>query len=514
MASTSIPIYPTRHGVAISEQRLLAAAVALLVLLRVGTAIWLPLSFDESYFWLWSKHLSVSYFDHPPLIALAIWLGTHIFGDTELGVRAVPLFLSVAGSAALWRAGAILLKDNLAGARACLLFNLTLMAASQFMGATPDALVMAASCFLLLSLAELQQTGDGRWWVAVAGSLGFALLSKYTAFFLVAATALWIVGTREGRAWLKSPWVYAAGALAAVSLVPVIVWNAAHNWISFEFQFARVTNGTPSIRYPLEFIGAQLALDSPVFLIAAATGLYRATRAWRSAANPLSVAGAIVWPAACYFAIHSIHDRVQGNWPSFIYPALALLAAWVLWPVEPGQAEIRRQISLRRTGIALAALILGASYIQTWTGVVPLGIQDPVGRMMAVDIGPAADEIGGIAAQEKAAAIVTTKYVVSGWLSFYLHPPMQIVQLNEEHRWLETPRASLALLRQPLVYVTQHPEHEIQVIRAHFAQVVLKATIARVRNGVPIDDFYVYALSGFHGSPTGRMVNSPPGRAP
>ncbi len=68
----------------------------------------LPLSFDEAYYWLWSKHLALSYYDHPPVIAYAIRAGTLLFGDTAFGVRIVPLLFSAGASWAVWRGGAIL----------------------------------------------------------------------------------------------------------------------------------------------------------------------------------------------------------------------------------------------------------------------------------------------------------------------------------------------------------------------------------------------------------------------
>ena len=43
------------------------------------------------------------------------------------------------------------------------------------------------------------------------------------------------------RRWLLSPWLYAGGAVAALVFLPVLAWNAAHDWISFRFQFGRVT---------------------------------------------------------------------------------------------------------------------------------------------------------------------------------------------------------------------------------------------------------------------------------
>ena len=45
----------------------------------------LPLSADEAYYWLWSRHLAAGYYDHPPAIAFVIRAGTLLFGDTPFG---------------------------------------------------------------------------------------------------------------------------------------------------------------------------------------------------------------------------------------------------------------------------------------------------------------------------------------------------------------------------------------------------------------------------------------------
>ena len=47
----------------------------------------IQLSRDEAYQWLWSKHLALSYYSKPPLIAYTQFLGTSLWGDTAFGVR-------------------------------------------------------------------------------------------------------------------------------------------------------------------------------------------------------------------------------------------------------------------------------------------------------------------------------------------------------------------------------------------------------------------------------------------
>ena len=155
------------------DTRGIALAVAALIALRFAVAAILPLSFDEAYYWLWSKHLALSYYDHPPVIAYAIRAGTLLFGDTAFGVRFVPLLFSAGASWVVWRGGAILFESEQAGALSTLFFNLTLMATVETMTATPDAPLMFAAALFLLALAKLRETDDGRWWLAVgAAGLG------------------------------------------------------------------------------------------------------------------------------------------------------------------------------------------------------------------------------------------------------------------------------------------------------------------------------------------------------
>ncbi len=63
-------------------------ALTTLCTLRLIAGAILPLSSDEAYYWLWSRHLAAGYYDHPPAIAFLIRAGTTLFGDTSLGVRA------------------------------------------------------------------------------------------------------------------------------------------------------------------------------------------------------------------------------------------------------------------------------------------------------------------------------------------------------------------------------------------------------------------------------------------
>src|SRR4051812_31030737 len=225
-----------------SEDRLVrgtALTIFALLALRLVAAAYTPLTFDEAYYWTWSKHLAGGYYDHPPMVAVLIRLGTLIAGDTELGVRLVSILLALPMSFAVYRCTELLFGGRRVAATAAILLNVTLMAAVGTMIVTPDAPLLVASSLVLFFLAKLLATGRGAWWLAVGAAVGLALLSKYTALFFGPAILVWLIAVPKLRRWLISPWPYLGGALAFAMFSPVILWNADHRWVSFLKQFGR-----------------------------------------------------------------------------------------------------------------------------------------------------------------------------------------------------------------------------------------------------------------------------------
>src|SRR6478735_12431071 len=100
-----------------------ALVIVALVALRLVAAAFTPITFDEAYYWMWSKHLAGGYYDHPPMVAYVIRLGTMIAGDTTLGVRLVSILLALPMSFAVYRSAAILFGGHRLACTATLLLN-------------------------------------------------------------------------------------------------------------------------------------------------------------------------------------------------------------------------------------------------------------------------------------------------------------------------------------------------------------------------------------------------------
>jgi 4-amino-4-deoxy-L-arabinose transferase-like glycosyltransferase len=314
-----------------TETMWLAALLGLTVL-RLVLAGTLPLAPDEAYYWLWSRHLQAGYFDHPPMVAIFIRIGTATFGATPFGIRLIAPLAAAAGSLLLWRAAEDFCPDRHAGLIAAGLFNATIIAGVGAILITPDTPLLLFWTATLAGIGRLLKTRDPRWWLAIGAAAGLALLSKYTAGLLFAGIGLWLLTTKAGRSALRTPWPWAGLALALLIFAPNIAWNHAHGWISYFKQGGRVTRADPArtLQFLAELIFGQIGLVTPICFGLLAAGIWRLGRA-RNA-----VAALLLWltllPVAIFLE-NTLAERVQANWPAIIYPAACIAASCLPNPV-------------------------------------------------------------------------------------------------------------------------------------------------------------------------------------
>jgi 4-amino-4-deoxy-L-arabinose transferase-like glycosyltransferase len=469
---------------------------------RLACAGLTPLSFDESLYWLWSKHIAGGYFDHPPLNPILIRLGTTVFGDTEFGVRWIGVLLALPTSWAVWRSGAILFNDSRVGATAALYFNLTLVMAAGSVIMTPDGALVAAAAFLLLYLVKLFETGRGEWWLAIGVAFGIGMLSKYTTIFFAVSILAWLLLVPALRKWFFTPWLWISGVIAVTLFLPTLVWNAQHNWASFLYQHNRLVVHEWSLRYLGEFVPTQIGMATPPIFVLGCMGLVRLLRGDGGSHGAGILINAMVWPIVIYFTWHTFHGRVEGNWPEPIYVAFVIAAAVAVerikWDGAWASTELWSQRLAVPVGLGMAAFI----YLQAVFGIIPVGSADPTARALGAGWKELAIKIDEVRMRLNAPIILTTNYRVTSWLAFYLpsHPPVE--QVNDRMRYVNAPKPDPELFRGTIMYVCQTDEcSEFPMIRLRFATVELAAILQRTRHGVPIKDYLVYKLSGPIGLP-------------
>ena len=483
-----------------NETRLVRGAVLTvlgLVVLRLAAAAFTPLTFDEAYYWMWSRHLAGGYYDHAPAVAWIIRAGTMIAGDTEFGVRVVSILLALPMSFAVFRASELLFGGTRIAATAAILLNVTMIVAAGTLIVTPDAPLMVASSFVLLALAKVAASGRGVWWLGVGFAVGLALLSKYTALLFGPAILIWLVTAPRMRRWLISPWLYLGGVVAFAVFAPVILWNADHGWVSFIKQLGRARFETFNARYLLEIIPTQFAFATPFVFVLGVMGLYALTKRDTGALTSRALIQSLVWTIVAYFAWHALHARVEANWFSPMYPAFAIAAAVA---ANRGQWPAREQRNVRfllRWAGPLGVLMFTALVVQANTGLLSGYRRDATVRSVGVGWREAAQAIEAIRIRNNAVCVLASDYGTTSWLAFYLPKGTCVAQRGERYRWTFMPEPVLPA--GPLLHVDEiKPDVEAK-LRAAFTSVRSVGRVERKRGPLVVETLDVLLLDGATG---------------
>jgi 4-amino-4-deoxy-L-arabinose transferase-like glycosyltransferase len=228
------------------------------------------LTVDEAHYWVYTKFLDFSYFDHPPFIAYIIKISTLIFGNTEFAVRfpAVVIFFF---SCWLFFICIRKLYDDKTAFIGVLLLNF--LPVFSFLGSVisiPDSPLAFFWLLEFLIFIKIIQEGNKNLWYLLGIVNGLALLSKYNGIFLVFSIFAFLVLSVENRFWLKRKEPYFTAIIAGVVFSPVIIWNCLNHWVSFGFQLKHgFGNVFPQFSLTLfgRSIGAQAGYLSPFLFL-------------------------------------------------------------------------------------------------------------------------------------------------------------------------------------------------------------------------------------------------------
>jgi 4-amino-4-deoxy-L-arabinose transferase-like glycosyltransferase len=331
---------------------------------------------DETYYWEWSRRLAGGYFDHPPGIAVAIRKGTFVFGDTPFGIRVVPVLLGLFAVLAV-----IAIANRIAGERAALRVSIILaclpLAGAGLVLATPDAPLLCFSALALLCVEravsdDATPRGALGWWSLAGLACGAAMSSKYTGVLLPATLVVALAIVPSLRRQFKTPGPYVAVLLASIVMIPVLHWNAQHDWASFRFQLAHglgPVRGT-GIKREGDLLGGQLGLVTPILFVMLAIAVAGAMSKANDAKKRMF---AIIATLTFLFFVYSAWRRpAEANWPAPAYiPALVLLAAY-----EGG----RRWGRWLTAGYVLGALVVVLAYVLAVRPVLIPARKDPAAR--------------------------------------------------------------------------------------------------------------------------------------
>jgi len=349
---------------------------AALFAFRLLTIHTIQLAPDEAYYWYWGLHPSLSYADHPPMVAWIMALFTALGGDTELFVRLGGFLLSAAALLFLWDTARTLFPAvrELAG-DVLLALNATLLFPAGSIVQTPDTPMLFFWAAAVWCGSRVVAGGSARWWYGWGAALGLGLLSKYTMILLVPCTFGFLLLCPSLRPWLlrKEPWI--ALALALVLFTPVLYWNWQHDWLSFTYQLRQGFTPKPKA-VPLkllEFLGGQAGVVTPILFLAFAGYSVTALRQCMERERPDSLYLLMLsWPVLLFFGISTAMGKVaEANWPAPAYISGVILAGAVFRDVHARRPFHRRLLA---AGLALglaAGLVIQAHLIRPFLPIPP-----------------------------------------------------------------------------------------------------------------------------------------------
>jgi hypothetical protein len=295
-------------------------------LLGLIQSIFTELQDDEAYYWAFSKYLDWGYFDHPPMIALLIKIGTTLLSG-EIAVRIVPLLLSTA---------TLFITENLTERKAPFLFyaialSLAVLQISGFV-AVPDVPLMFFTAVFFFVYKKYLQKPSWANALLIGGVASCLLYSKYHGVLVLFFVLL------SNIKLLRDVKIYVAGLIALLLFIPHLYWQYQHNWISFRYHLFESNVNKYRFSYTTDYILGQLLLAGPIagFILWPATFIYHTKNNFEKALKFTAV-GFVV-----FFLLSTLKGKVEPNWTSpAIIPVMVLAhqyllekAGWRRWLIK------------------------------------------------------------------------------------------------------------------------------------------------------------------------------------
>lgn len=482
-----------------------ALVVAFTLFNAVYVAWWCPhdLAPDEAHYWDWSRHLDWGYYSKGPLIAWLIRLGCELFGNTLFGVRSVAVACGGLLLLGLWR----LAKNSTGSDR----IAVGVLVAAMIHPAMSAAGVIATidgpflACWVWATVAAQR-----RRWLAAGLLVAVGTLAKPTMLLFPACVSLLLILRPEWRSWRTILFF----PMSLLGLIPLVVWNASHEWVSVRHLFGHADNGgDPAPWYsPLAFVGGQMLLLFGVWFVLWVLAAWR-FRPWRTDAD-----AALLWcvsaPVFGVFLLASVKTAGELNWPVAAYLSGAVLVAKLVSSQSDKWSTLRWRVGLT----CVIAVGLVASVLVRWPGLVrpilaeflptptadaapPVRRVDPTCRLAGWrTLAKVVDEVRTEVGDDS--IIATMAWTVPGELAFYCdgHPTVYTFapavgdRFSQYDLWRPNPVVNAqAFHGRTFVYVgTQLPD-------GVFDRIEPVRQVTHTEGGVPVASWTVWVGRGYRG---------------
>jgi hypothetical protein len=334
----------------------------------------LDLASDEAHYWDWSRHLDWSYYSKGPLVAWLIRLSCSLTGGwsevlTGNLALAVRLPAVICGSFLLVSLYVLAVhvygRDQTGLAAVGIALTLPIIAVGASVMTIDAPYTCCWGWALVLTYRAIFR--GSRWgWPTAGVVIGLGILAKYTMALFIPSVWLFLLATPTYRGLLRQRGFWVMAAVAAFCCLPIVIWNAQHNWITLQHlralagfgqHAADETPDGPRFYWsgPLAYVGGQAALLLGLWFVVwlSAMVVHRPTVEKDSRLNYLWWLSApmFVW----FWAFSFKTGGGEVNWPVTAYlSGLVLSAAWLDRQFESPVTWYRR---LSRFNVGLACTL-------------------------------------------------------------------------------------------------------------------------------------------------------------
>ena len=282
----------------------------------------LEMHFDEAQYWTWSQQLDWSYATKGPLLAWLIAASEGLFGHGDWQVRlpgwiAASLFLLL-----LYLFARDLWQDRMAGWWGLLLGLSTPLYFVLGLVMTTDVFLFVCWTWGLWAAYRALIRESRLAWYELAAAAGLGILAKLSIGLLPAGIGLLVLLHPEYRRHLRDPHVWGGILLLFVIISPVLLWNAANDWVMLRHNAGHVSHDDWSLLRVGEFLLGQVLALSPLVVLVGVTLLWR---------RPAERGGRIIWVitigCVLFFLFKAASARILINWAAPVYIGFLVLLA-------------------------------------------------------------------------------------------------------------------------------------------------------------------------------------------
>ena len=342
----------------LATRALLALAAAKILIQCAGIARY-GFFRDELYYMACGRHLAWGYIDQPPLIALLASLSRHLFGNSIVSIRVLPV---LAGAGVVYLSG--VLARELGGGKTAqwlaalaVLFVPSYLAFDSFFSMNAFEPLFWMLCAWLA--IRIVKGSSPRLWLLFGAVSGIGIENKHTmvVFGFALIAGLLITGNQS---ILRSKWIWIGGLIALALFAPNLIWEARHGWPQIEVVRNAQLLKNERIG-PLVFLGQQILFLNPL-----AFPIWFAGLLWCFLAREEKRFRFLGWTYVIVLAIFIAGDG-KSYYPLPVYPMLFAAGA-VAWERA---ASFSRQ--RQRRALVFLIVISGLIMLPWAVPVLPVG---------------------------------------------------------------------------------------------------------------------------------------------